>query len=79
MTSVQPIDAESDTFLENKENATTSSVKYHKCLLKFKSAARATTGSYFSYMFRDYDTSSAISDYMACAEIVLIVSRETPS
>ncbi|GBO46877.1 hypothetical protein AVEN_258611-1, partial [Araneus ventricosus] len=42
-----------DTFLENKENVTASPVKYHKCLLKVKGAARATSGSYFSYKFRD--------------------------
>ncbi|GBM87898.1 Cytochrome P450 1A1 [Araneus ventricosus] len=37
-----PFSIESDTFLENKENFTASSVKYHKCLLKVKMAARAT-------------------------------------
>ncbi|GBN58098.1 hypothetical protein AVEN_39298-1 [Araneus ventricosus] len=47
--------AESDNFLENKENFPASSVKYNKCLLKFKPQVWN-----FSYMFRDYDTFSVV-------------------
>ncbi|GBL77726.1 hypothetical protein AVEN_201072-1 [Araneus ventricosus] len=34
--------SESGTFLENKENVTASSFRYHKCLLKVKKPALAT-------------------------------------
>ncbi|GBM18528.1 hypothetical protein AVEN_252302-1 [Araneus ventricosus] len=37
--------SETDSFLENKENVTASSVKYFKCLLKVKRPALATSGS----------------------------------
>ncbi|GBM07454.1 hypothetical protein AVEN_26513-1 [Araneus ventricosus] len=59
------------SFLEDKENDTASSVKYHKYLLKVKFQR------YFSYMFRDCDTFSAVSKYWECAKIALIVLRET--
>ncbi|GBN44698.1 hypothetical protein AVEN_44806-1 [Araneus ventricosus] len=45
--------SESESFLENKKSISSSSINYHKCLLKAKRAALPTTGSYFSYVFRD--------------------------